>query len=442
VRLQLKSLYGDPIEIGKEDGQRIWAASTIDPAFDARSAEGDAPLQPGWYRVNAPLRARSGEIRAPRIYFPDSAGGFSEARTVELARQGGIFTAEFYLAQPTAHLRFDPSNALCEFTCEALDVIPISGPGASEGKPGIAAVAMSAIKDRFGSLTKRLAAQGQATPGPARPPGRKQRVLSGIKREGVGIEIGPSHDPLAPKREGFNVHIIDHASREELRAKYAGHNLALDAIEEVDFVWHGESYLELTKNPHHYDWIIGSHLVEHTPDLIAFLSDCDSVLKDDGVLSLIIPDKRFVFDHFRPITGLARVIDAHLAGQKIHSEGAVAEYFLNVVGKNHTLAWDVATPGEYNFIHDAQQAKQGMADVRERHAYLDIHNWCFVPSSFRLIMADLHTLGYTRLREVQFHPTDGAEFYITLGRHGKGPQLSRMELLKRVEDELAVPEPR
>jgi predicted SAM-dependent methyltransferase len=442
MRLQLKPLYGDPVEIGNGGGQRVWAASTIDPAFDARSAEGSGPFQPGWYRVSAPLRARSGEIRAPRLYFPDSGGGFSEGRTLELARQGGVFTADFYLAEPIDHLRFDPSNMPCEFTCEALEMIPISGPGASEGRPGLAATAMSAIRDRVGSLMKRAATATQLAPGPARPPGRKQRVLSGIKRDGVGIEIGPSHDPLAPKREGFNVHIIDHASREELRAKYAAHNVALDMIEEVDFVWRGESYLDLTKNPRHYDWIIGSHLIEHTPDLIAFLADCDSVLKDDGVLSLIIPDKRFVFDHFRPITGLARVIDAHLAGQKIHSEGAVAEYFMNVVGKNHGLAWDAATPGEYGFIHDAEQAKQGMADVRERHAYLDIHNWCFVPSSFRLIMADLHTLGYTQLREVQFHATEGAEFYITLGRHGQGPQLSRMELLKRVEEELAVPEPR
>ena len=40
-------------------------------------------------------------------------------------------------------------------------------------------------------------------------------------------------------------------------------------------------------------------MIEHTPDLIAFLADCDAVLKDTGVLSLVIPDKRYSFDRFR-----------------------------------------------------------------------------------------------------------------------------------------------
>ena len=109
------------------------------------------------------------------------------------------------------------------------------------------------------------------------------------------------------------MHIIDHASREELLSKYERHEVAHDQIEEVDFVWRGESYVELTGRPGQYDWMIGSHLVEHMPDLIGFLADCDALLDDGGVLSLVIPDKRYIFDRFRPITGLARVIDAHEA---------------------------------------------------------------------------------------------------------------------------------
>ena len=141
---------------------------------------------------------------------------------------------------------------------------------------------------------------------------RKKRVLAGIDREGVGIEIGPSHDPIAPKREGFRVHVIDHMSREQLRHKFSGPGhpgVVIDNIEEVDFVWHGERYADLTGRTNFYDWIIGSHLIEHTPDLVRFLEDCDALLKDNGVLSLVIPDKRYCFDRFSPITGLARVVE-------------------------------------------------------------------------------------------------------------------------------------
>ena len=65
---------------------------------------------------------------------------------------------------------------------------------------------------------------------------RKEKVFSLLDSEGIGLEIGPSHNPIAPKREGYNVHILDHASTEELREKYKFHNVNLENIELVDFV--------------------------------------------------------------------------------------------------------------------------------------------------------------------------------------------------------------
>lgn len=267
---------------------------------------------------------------------------------------------------------------------------------------------------------------------------RKEKVLRHIDRNGFGVEIGPSHDPIAPKREGFKVHVIDHMSREQLRDKYKTEPVSLESIEEVDFVWHGQRYAELTGKSKFYDWIIASHVVEHTPDLVAFLEDCDSLLKDSGVLSLVIPDKRLCFDRFRPITGLARVIDSHHAGNAIHSAGSVAEYFMNVVSKSGKGGWDASFGGEYRFYHGADDALTGMRAVLEDKAYLDIHNWCFVPHSFRLILDDLFTLGFTKLREVEFLPTEGFEFFVTLGRQGRGPGISRLEMLRQIDVELAA----
>src|SRR6266850_1470518 len=140
---------------------------------------------------------------------------------------------------------------------------------------------------------------------------RKDKALLHIDKNGHGIEIGPSHNPLAPKKEGYNVHIIDHLSREQLIAKYNDHQVNLENIEEVDFVWGGETYLELTGRPKYYDWIIASHVIEHAPDFIGFLIDCDEILKHDGVISLIVPDKRYCFDHYRPVTGISKIIDSH-----------------------------------------------------------------------------------------------------------------------------------
>ena len=115
---------------------------------------------------------------------------------------------------------------------------------------------------------------------------RTEKILYHVDKEGRGIEIDPSYSPVAAKKDGYNVHIIDHLNREQLISKYSDHHhVDLDNIEEVDFVWDGHPYSDLTGKTKHYDWIIASHVIEHTPDLIGFLVECDSILKDDGVLS-------------------------------------------------------------------------------------------------------------------------------------------------------------
>lgn len=444
LRMGLRPLQTDPKDLGVEHGVRIWGAYSCDPAFIATPPAGEAPLEPGWYRASAVLDCRSGDIDEPRLYVPDAAGSYSQPHSIEMLRDGVGYGAQFYLPHTVRELRLDPSRYPCEFACDALELTRLPrapGLGArwSVFRPRIPGAAMlGRWRDGARRLLRRIDSIGQP-PLPANR--RKERVLASIDRNGVGIEIGPSHDPIAPKREGFNVHIIDHASREELLWKYHEHPIASDRIEEVDFIWKGQSYADLVGKTTHYDWVIASHLIEHTPDLIAFLRDCESLLKDDGVLSLVIPDKRFTFDRFRPITGLARVIDSHFAGNKIHSAGACAEYFMNVAGKDHKLSWDARARGDYVFLHSAQYARSMIPEVREKGSYLDIHNWCFVPHSFRLLVNDLYTLGFTNLREVTFEADEGWEFYVALGRHGKGPDKSRLELLRAIDAELAASEP-
>ena len=107
---------------------------------------------------------------------------------------------------------------------------------------------------------------------------RKAKVLQHLDKNGIGIEIGPGLKPIAPKRAGFKVEIIDYLSREQLIAKYKDEHTNLEEIEEVDYVWHGESYAELTGKTKFYDWIIASHVIEHTADLIDFLNNCGGLL--------------------------------------------------------------------------------------------------------------------------------------------------------------------
>jgi hypothetical protein len=271
---------------------------------------------------------------------------------------------------------------------------------------------------------------------------RKEKVLRHVDKNGHGVEIGPSYNPIAPKKEGYDVHIIDYMSREQLIARHKGVKANIESvIEEVDFVWKGESYEKLTGRSKYYDWIIASHVIEHTPDFIGFLEDCDSILKDDGVVSLVVPDKRFCYDHYRPVTGISRIIDSHFQKNTIHTPGTAAEACLDFVSKAGAIVWDSSNVGRYEFVCSIEDAAKGMKRASDDKTYWDFHAWCFVPHSFRLIIHDLFCLGFIPFQEVDFSPTVGFEFFVTLGRNGKGINRSRLEMLGIVESEIRHEEP-
>lgn len=45
-----------------------------------------------------------------------------------------------------------------------------------------------------------------------------------------------------------------------------------------------------------FNWTVSSHVMEHVPDPIGWLSEIFEVLKPGAVLSLALPDKKFCFD--------------------------------------------------------------------------------------------------------------------------------------------------
>lgn len=237
-------------------------------------------------------------------------------------------------------------------------------------------------------------------------------LLRGIDRHALGLEIGPSHRPLAAKRDGYNVRILDHLDAAGLRAKYAEHGVNIDAIEEVDYVWRGEALEDLVAGER-FAWIIASHVIEHVPDFVGFLGSCERILAPGGVLSLAVPDKRYCFDCERENSSLARIIDVGLAKPTNHSPGIAAEYFLKASRKGGQISWHEGHQGALEPVHGLQDALKAMAMVQQGH-YYDLHEWVFTSDSFRQIIRDLGNLRLIGLRERFFSPTQGCEFFVTL----------------------------
>lgn len=267
---------------------------------------------------------------------------------------------------------------------------------------------------------------------------RQDILFARINKNGLGLEIGPSHNPVAPKRQGFNVEIVDHLDQQGLIEKYRHHGVDVDAIEPVDYVWSGEPLSELIADTGRYDWIIASHVIEHVPDVIGFLDECQKLLKPAGVLSLAVPDKRFCFDHFRPISSTGDLIQAHLEKRRRHPPGWVFDYFSSAASLNGVITWVQGNRGTLKYIHPIEQARQlFMSSLAQDSPYIDIHGWRFTPSSFRLVLLELRFLELIGLNEVCFVESRGCEFFVSLSADSAPIALDRLQLARQVERELA-----
>lgn len=272
------------------------------------------------------------------------------------------------------------------------------------------------------------------------PTTRNEKILSLVNIAGLGLEIGPSFAPVIPRSQGFNSHVLDHASQAELREKYKNApGVDISKIEDVDFVWRGERLSELVGGPEKYDYVIASHVIEHTPDLVGFLQQCEEILKPGGILSLVVPDKRFCFDYFRGISTTGDVIQAHWEKRKVHTPGVVFDHFAYQVFLDNRPSWGPGQTGHMELSVSFDEAARMFDLAKDQNSYMDVHNWRFTPSSFRLIFDDLIRLNLLNFSVAREYPTAGCEFFVSFlkGRGTKHSKLDRFYLAKRTAEELS-----
>ncbi|MEU0312542.1 methyltransferase domain-containing protein [Nocardioides sp. NPDC006273] len=277
-----------------------------------------------------------------------------------------------------------------------------------------------------------------AIPGQDRLGLRREQVLAGVKPDALILEIGPAHNAILPKRDGYDVRIVDYLDREGLVKRYAGFSqYDPHDIEEVDYVFQpGTPWSEVI--PERFDLIVASHVIEHTTSMIDFLNECEKLLEPDGVLALVIPDHRYCFDRFRERASLSRVIDASLYPSSVHTMGAVIEERLNAAKHGGITAWGPRHKGDYTFANGLETVKASGEEARRGERYIDTHNWVCTPNHLRLLLQDLADLDFISLRETSFHDTVKHEFFINLSPSGEGTGLAREDLLVLADDERRV----
>ena len=254
------------------------------------------------------------------------------------------------------------------------------------------------------------------------PMSRSEILLEGLSRESKIIEIGPSYNPIAAKADGWDVYSIDHLSQDGLVEKYKNDpTVDTSRIERVDFVWNG-GHLSDSVPPEargSFDVFIASHVIEHTPDLIAFLESAETLLGSDGVTVLAIPDKRYCFDYFQPLTTTGQILEAHAEHRIRHSRRALYDNAAYLAVNDGATAWGQHPIGELSLRYTLAQTRGIYESSVRAEKYVDSHTWRFTPASFELLLLELAALGETDWRLDLISGPIGCEFYARLRRGGK-----------------------
>ena len=255
-----------------------------------------------------------------------------------------------------------------------------------------------------GSAASHYAETGRQEGRVASPLAEREGIIDLVRGHGSVLEVGPFCNPLLT---GEGVEYLDVLNAEGLRQRAAQHKIDPSRCPPVIH------YVGSLEQVHRrFDAVISSHSVEHQPDLVRHLEQVARVLEDGGRYYLIIPDKRFCFDHFLPESSIADILAAYREARQVHSLKSVIEHTALLAHNDAARHWrgDHGVRRSDDFPRRIGEALKAFDD--SDGGYIDVHAWQFTPESFRAVVETLGALGLTSfdIEEVYDTPRDRQEF--------------------------------
>lgn len=242
------------------------------------------------------------------------------------------------------------------------------------------------------------------------PPTTRQSFLKTIPTNGAVLELGPFD---VPQMVGEGVEYFDVLDQDALRLRAVQEGRDPTGCPVIDYV---SECGDLSIVPGPFNAVFSAHVIEHQHDLIQHLADVHRVLKPGGRYYMVVPDKRYCFDHFLKLTTIEDVIAMADKGPAANVERAIYDVYHNLAHNDCLKHWlrlhgeRLTTPATAKAECDA-----AIALCREGN-YRDVHTCHFTPASFQEILTALYETDRTALRSIVVHDTNFAnlEFFAVL----------------------------
>jgi SAM-dependent methyltransferase len=242
---------------------------------------------------------------------------------------------------------------------------------------------------------------------------RRAKILAGLRLDALtGAEIGALTRPLVRRSDGPVIY-VDHTDTESLRMKYANDPLVdPKAFVKVGGIWGDNTLLEALGTK--VDYIVASHVIEHVPDLVTWIGELVSALKQGGEIRLAVPDKRFTFDFRRRDTVMADVLPAYEARARRPMPQQVEDFILHVTPVLSVTRWiGKGDDAPRQFTPEQARAIAHAAAVNED--YNDVHCWVFTPASFARLMGNLVRANLIAVECTMFYDTAPSQLEFIVG---------------------------
>ncbi len=235
-----------------------------------------------------------------------------------------------------------------------------------------------------------------------------------------GLEIGPLSRPIVTKADAAgSIWYVDYATKETLQLHYREDpNVRVDEIVQVDYLW-GERSLRDVVGGRQFDYIVASHVIEHVPDMLGWLEETAQVLRDNGILSLAVPDKRYSFDRLRELSTMGMLLEAHWLHRRRPGPREIFDHLSLASKVDVHAAWTgQLNPADLVRYHDLKQAFDLAEGSRHTEEYQDTHVNVFTPSSFLELLETAARLNLLDFAIADFcdTPSDNLEFFVSLER--------------------------